>query len=232
MKSVRVWNLIGQIGAMGLLLAITGCMGQHRIHPPQENIISVANDPKEVEKWMLEDSLGIESPTHVVLALVSKNREVDKAPVVYSTVASHPYQTAKNILFIDKQSNKSSWLFPKNSQLIEDYFSFPRIGYPPPFINNNKKAESKVIFYEVIDKDTNGDGKVTAQDSKSLALSDILGKNYKVIVKDISRVITIKEAGEDMLTIVYQKAGVGYSLSLHFKGFTVLSNEMLPKVGG
>ena len=230
MKSVRVWKLIGQIGAMGLLLAITGCIGQQRIHPPQENIISVANDPKGVEKWMLEDSLGIESPTHVVLALVSKNREVDKIPLVYSAVASHPYQTAKNILFIDKQSNKSSWLFSKNSQLIEEYFSFPRIGYPP-FMNNNKKSESKVIFYEVIDRDTNGDGKVTAQDNKSLALSDTSGKNYKVIVKDISRIVTIKEAGKDMLTIVYQKAGVGYSLSLHFKGFTVLSNEMLPKVG-
>jgi len=230
MKRVRFGKLIGQIGAMGLFFAITGCTGYQGM-PPQESIISVANDPKGIEKWMLEDTHGIVSPTHVILALVSKNREVDKAPVVYIATSKYHYQSAKNILFIDKQNNKSSWLFSKNSQLIEEYFSFPRTD-DFPFMNNNKKSESKVIFYEVIDRDTNGDGKVTAQDNKSLALSDTSGKNYKVIVKDISRVITIKEAGKDMLTIVYQKAGVGYSLSLHFKGFTVLSNEMLPKVGG
>lgn len=228
MKRVRFGKLIGKIGAMGLLLAINGCTGYQGM-PQQESIISVANDPKGIEKWMLEDTHGIASPTHVVLALVSKHREVDKAPLAYSAVASYP-RTAKNILFIDKQSNKSSWLFSKNSQLIEEYFSFPRTDYSP-FMMNNKKSESKVIFYKVIDRDTNGDGKITAQDSQSLALSNTEGKYYKVIVKDISRVITIKEVGEDMLTIVYQKAGVGYSLSLHFKGFTVLSNEMLPKVG-
>jgi len=121
-------------------------------------------------------------------------------------------------------------LFKKNAQLIEEYFSFPRVNYPP--FMNNKKSEAEVIFYKVIDSDTNGDGKVTSEDNTNLAVSDTAGEFYKVIVRDISRIISIKELQHRyMYTIVYQKAGVGYSLSLHQKGFTVFSNKMLPKVG-
>jgi hypothetical protein len=229
MKSVRFEKLIGKIGAMGLLLAFTGCTGHQGI--PTEVITSVTNDPKGIEKWVLQESHEIKSPTHVVLALVSENGEIPRYAVAAPMSASFAYRSrfAKNILFIDTQSNKSSWLFSKNAQLIEEYFSFPRTNYS--LFINSEKSEAKAIFYKVIDSDTNGDGKVTSQDNKSLAVSDTAGRYYKVIVKDISRVISIKEVGENKLMIVYQKAGVGYSLSLHFKGFTVLSNKMLPKVG-
>jgi len=228
MKSIRFWELVG---AIGLVLTFTGCLG-HQPIPTTEVIPSVSNDPKGIEKWVLQESYSIKSPTHVVLALVSEHGEVPRyvaaAPIIYSA-SSHYSRFAKNILFVDSNNNSSRWLFKKNAQLIEEYFSFPRVNYPP--FMNNKKSEAKVIFYKVIDSDTNGDGKVTSQDNTNLAISDTAGKDYKVIVRDINRIISIKELHHDMFTIVYQKAGVGYSLNLHRKGFTEFSNKMLPKVG-
>jgi len=160
-----------------------------------------------------------------ILALVSEHgevpRHVSSAPIIYSS-SSHYSRFAKNILFIDANDNSFRWLFKKNTQLIEEYFSFPRMDYPP--FMNNKKSEAKIIFYKVIDSDTNGDGKVTVEDNKNLAVSDTAGKEYKVIIRNISRIISIQELHSDMFTIVYQKAGVGYSLNLHSKGFTVLRN--------
>jgi len=232
MKNVRVGKYIGQIGTMGLLLAITGCTGHYQ-PIPTEVITSVSNDPKGIEKWVLQESYSIKSPTHVVLALVSEHGEVPRyvaaAPIIYSA-SSHYSRFAKNILFVDSNNNSSRWLFKKNAQLIEESFSFPRMDYSP--FMNNKKSEAEVIFYKVIDSDTNGDGKVTSEDNTNLAVSDTAGEFYKVIVRDISRIISIKELHRYMYTIVYQKAGVGYSMSLHQKGFTVFSNKMLPKVGG
>jgi len=230
MKSVRLGKWIGQISATGLLLILAGCTGYQGV--PTEVITSVSNDPKGLEKWVLQETHSVESPTNVVLALVSENREIPRYATATPIVYSSPYSShfAKNILFIDGQSNKSSWLFPKNSQLIEEYYSFPHPNYPP--FRSNEKSKPEVIIYKVIDRDTNRDGKVTSQDNKNLAISDTAGKNYKVIIKDISRVISIKKIVGDMITIVYQKAGIGYSLTLHYKGFTIFSNEMLPKVGG
>ena len=222
----RTWR---ELTVATLLLAgVTGC-SQHHHFPEPETIISVADDPKGLEKWILQDT-HLSSKESLILALVSERKEVDKSVAYISqSVYIDSSKEAKNILFINSQNNSSSWLFKGNNQLIVEFSSVSnRQGYMPfPMM---QEEEGRALYYKVVNRDTNGDGKVTSKDSPNLAVSDMLGKNYKVLVENVSHIISVKEM-EKSLMFVYQKAGVGYSMQVSLNGFKVLSNNMLPKVG-
>jgi len=224
---------IKQINLVILLLLITACTHQIK---PIEGITSVADDPKGIEKWVLQNAYSLKSPSHVILSLVSENQKVPWTPTVYQVAdASMPYGSSyhrswtKNILFINKVENNSSWLFKKNNQLIVESFTFPQNNHLP-FIQS-KTVESKVILYKVINRDTNSDKKINLNDNQDLAISDTGGKRYTVLVKGIGRIISMESIDKNAMMIVYQKAGIGYSLKLSLNSFKILSNVVLPKVG-
>ena len=95
----------------------------------------------------------------------------------------------------------------------------------------SKTVESKVILYKVINRDTNSDKEINLNDKQDLAISDTAGKRYTVLVKGIERIISMESIDENAMMIVYQKAGIGYSLKLSLDSFKILSNVVLPKVG-
>jgi hypothetical protein len=210
-----------------LLAGATGCT-QHFQIPEPEGITSVADDPRGVEKWILQDTY-IASKSSLILALVSDRKEVDAPPYISQTAFMNPSKEAKNILFVNSKDNSSSWLFKGNHQLILEFSTLSvRHGYMP--FPMSKKRDEKALYYKVVNHDSNGDGKITRLDSATLAVSDMMGRNYKELVKDVSRVVSAKEV-DDSLIFVYQKAGVGYSLQLSLADFRIVSNKMLPKVG-
>ena len=224
---------IKQINLALLLLLTTACTHQIK---PVEGITSVADDPRGIEKWVLQNAYSLKSSTHAILALVSENQKVPWSPTVYQvTHAPMPYGSSyqrswtKNILFINKVENNSSWLFRKNNQLIVESFTFPQNNHPP--FMHSKTVESKVILYKVINRDTNADKKINLSDNQDLAISDTAGKRYTVLVKGIGRIISMESIDENAMMIVYQKAGVGYSLKLSLDSFEILSDVLLPKVG-
>ena len=53
------WNK-KQLNLLGLLLLLTACSSQIK---PIENITSVADDPKSIEKWVLQNSYSLQSST-------------------------------------------------------------------------------------------------------------------------------------------------------------------------
>jgi hypothetical protein len=210
-----------------LLAGVTGCT-QHFSIPEPEGITSVADDPRGVEKWTLQDTY-ISSKSSLILALVSDRKEVDVPVYISQTAFMNPSKEAKNILFVNSKNNSSSWLFKGNNQLIlefstlsarQRYISFPM----------SQKKDEKALYYKVVNHDSNGDGKINRLDSATLAVSDMFGQNYKELVKDVSHVVLAKEVNDNLI-FVYQKAGVGYSLQLSLADFRIVSNKMLPKVG-
>ena len=231
---VSMKKYIIQLNLLGLLLVLSACTHQIR---PIENITSVADDPNGIEKWVLQNSYSLQSSTHSILALVSENQKVPWNPMQNKAVQSAPlaYDSSynrswtKNILFINKNKNKASWLFKKNNQLIIESYSFPQQNYRPfmkPII-----SEPKVIFYKIINRDTNSDKKINLEDNHDLAISDTEGKRYRTLVKNIGHIISMELINNSSMIIVYQQEEIGYSLKLSLDTLEVLSNVVLPKVG-
>ena len=193
-----------------------------------EPITSVANDPKGVEKWVLRYAIEIEGSDYTMISLISEYSKVKSVEQMKyartNNVARYSSDLAKNILFINSKNNISSWLFHTNNQLIVE--CMPLVDY------EKKQKKAKVIYYKVIDKDTTGDKIITLEDKQNFAVSDVTGKNYKVILSAIERVISMRNIDDKELHIVYQKDGVGHSLKYDINKFETISDVVLPKVGG
>ena len=181
-----------------------------RHHEPrhQDVIDSMIQEPKS-EELSFGQAVKIGGSNYNMLPLVSKNSLVDIPYIIYEGKTSG--KLARNILFINKKENSSVWLFKDNNQVIEAYSVFPS-SYPYVY-GKEPKFIPKIIYYKVLDRN----GK-----NRDLALSDISGKNYRVIAKNIGRLISVDNSDKNSLLFIYQKDGVGHSL-VHYMQFSIFN---------
>ena len=238
----RFFKWLWRINAIGFFLVL--CAGiyslveeqirrSYRMDSPPEPITSIAEDPKGVEKWVLRTQRQMIDSSYMMLSLVSEYSKVkakDKA-YYYSTnnVAYYHDNIAKNLLFINRENSHASWLFHSNNQLIVQH----QLLIPYSIrLNNKKEPKAKLVYYKVIDRDTNGDKIVTMEDKQSFAVSKASGEGYKIIVRDIESIISIEQNKKGEMYLVYQKEGMGYVLRLNVETLKVMDDVMLPKVEG
>jgi len=242
MKENKFFKWLWRINAIALFLML--CAGLFsfvtnqvkrvdrigRITP--EPISSLAEDPKGVEKWVLESNIQIEGSSYKMLSLVSKYSKVKAQDRSYyatvNNVEHYRNLMAKNILFINQKSGQASWLFKANNQLILEYQSLVDGWYS----QKTKEPKAKLIYYTLVNQDSDGDKIITIKDKPSFAVSKISGESYKVIVSDIERVISVDyNSKNNNMMLVYQKDGMGYALRFDIEKFEVIDDVALPKVG-
>jgi len=245
MEENKFFKWLWRINAIGLFLIL--CAGlfsfineqirrSHRLDIPPEPISSLAEDPKGVEKWVLQSREEMLGTPYFMLALVSKYNKVKaKDKSYYATTNNLAYyhqNVAKNILFINSENSKASWMFKTNNQLIVQYESLLNNSRTPYYVQvERKESKAKLIYYKIIDRDTNGDKIITMEDKQSFAVSKVSGKGYKVIVRNIESIINMKYNKNNEMYLVYQKEGMGYMLRLNIETLEVIDNIVLPKVG-
>ena len=246
MDENRFFKWIWRMVAIGLLLlTIAGLYSFIETEIKRDNIYdmderepisTLAKDPQKVEKWVLRVAPYIsDNSDYTVLALYSKYNKVKALNESYYEPKGYYQDMAKNILFVNTKDNSSHWLFLTNNQLILKYQSdiYLFLERNPYYINTNKRKEEKArfIYYTLINKDTNGDKIITKADHLNFAISDISGKNYKVVIENIETIINIKIVSKDTINIIYQKDGIAHSLKLNTNNFEIISDIELPKVG-
>lgn len=199
----------------------------------QKVVVNVADDPKGDEQWILGRSVNLRGNNMVILPLVSKSKKanVRHRPNINTeeslVSANHRRRVDKNLLFINTLTNESFWLFKGFDRLIL---------HTEPFYNTNnqhrltKKTKAIALFFRIVTQDTNNDKLLTMDDKPSLAVVNPDGSHYRVIIEQFDNIITKTVVEEDKILIIYQNAGVGYSLQLQLNTFEVLSKNKLPKV--
>lgn len=205
-----------------------------------EMIKSVAEDPKGKEKWALGHPINIYGSNFTILPLVSENKEIDAKKMKRVNIENqfqneskllnaynNRNKLIKNVLFINSSNNQSHWLFDGIDRLI---FHIEPFQAMPLYLHNNGEPKTKLLFFQVVVKDTNGDQLLNYEDSPSLAVSNADGNHYKVIIEEYDRIISKAVFNKNKILIVYQNSGVGYSLLLNFKTLEVISKNELAKV--
>jgi len=252
MEQTGIFKYIWRMVAIGLLLMtlagvysfIRSEFERHHRHNMNrtEPLSTLAADPQKVEQWVLrvKPYMPLNSD-YTVLSLFSKYnkvKEVDRNSYATTSNVERYYHIdrAKNVLFVNIKENSSSWLFPNNNQLILEYGSNAYMiehetSYHVPNGTMKEEIKSTFIYYKLINKDSNGDKIITQADHESFAISDMTGKNYKVLFEDIENIISIKMIDKNSMNIIYQKSGATHSLKLDTNTFEVLSDVLLPKVG-
>lgn len=109
-----------------------------------------------------------------------------KAPLEENRTHSPGYSSSggdatRNILFFDPATRSATWLRPTANNLILNTIALPEK-------EDARKAPNTVVFvYVIVDRDSNGDGRLTEADTKQIAISAPNGTGFRVLVSQADR---------------------------------------------
>lgn len=108
--------------------------------------------------------------------------------------------TTRNIIFFEGENMKSHWLFDSNSYVISKIDVLEING------DDCKARKASSIYYEVISKDTNSDGRLDERDQISVGLTRPDGNNYKELDSGLTTVIdnTVNGDGTELSVLAQQ----------------------------
>ncbi|PIU67745.1 MAG: hypothetical protein COS84_03740 [Armatimonadetes bacterium CG07_land_8_20_14_0_80_40_9] len=152
--------------------------------------------------------------------MIPLNSDQSYAQSYYSKSSS----SARNYLFINSKDNEKHWLFGTNKYLVSDVALLSEKDY------DSDSSKVRVILYRIVKNDTNGDKRLTDDDLLTVGLSLPSGKGYKEILDGIDVFVGQRLISKDILLIVFQRKGVGFSANVNLLGFTISNETELPKV--
>jgi len=110
--------------------------------------------------------------------------------------------SVQNYLFYDSSDGNSHWLVSGNKGLFLSARELPERQYTRP------EKPFSVFVYELIEADTSGDGKLTASDTKTVAVSDPVGSHFTRVLTGVQEVngTTLTRSGR--VLVLYTAASV------------------------
>jgi len=233
MKSDRffkwVWNINGLVLLLGLIIGILSIsyLIVSNIFTSNSNIqptLNLAQDESAEEKWSLGYPRDIGGSSFYYIPLESEKTTVDsRRGVANFSSGGYKPTRSKNVIFIDSNTNKSKWLFNSVNQLITSIKPISESTY--------SNSDVKTISYEVINSDTNNDGKFDSKDKSTFALSQVNGSQYKEIIEGYSSIVELKLNDDGNLFVVFIDNDEVYSMLINLNGYKVIDKKSLPKVG-
>ncbi len=130
----------------------------------------------------------------------------------------------RNVLFLVGKEPEPRWIFPNHANNIRSVSSLV-------FHDNGDvggSGKTLAIFYEYIDKDSNGDGELDADDLLSIALSKPDGSGFTVLDTGITSQLDEKLLDEGrVVAVLSQKGGKVYFNKYKVDDFTSVGSKVL-----
>lgn len=225
-----VWNFNGLALSVGLISILLFIAYQIKIEIFKDKHIerpslNLAEDVQNDENWSLGYPERITGTSFYFIPLESDKLTIEKKDnkLHYFSGGSHSRIRWKNVVFINSTSNEAKWLFKSTEQIIVDISPQTKGEF-------NVQGVARVISYEVINNDTNKDGKLSYADKRSYALSKIDGSGYTEIVSGYNQIIKSALNPEGNLFVVYITNNEVHSMVVDINTFTVVSKKIMPKV--
>lgn len=91
-------------------------------------------------------------------------------------VSSKEAGSTRNYFYFNPSTRATYWLRPKMDGLFLNSFALPEHEY------GTEKKAATVYVHLSVDKDTDGDGRLTESDAKQISISSPDGKQYRILV--------------------------------------------------
>lgn len=106
-----------------------------------------------------------------------------------------------NYLFLNTRTGESKWMLQTTAQLfISDTVLLNKLEK-----SNQNENRAIGIVYTVAEKDTNGDNRLSGNDTLAVSFSSPDGSGYKKLVEGVDRLYAIKQIADDKMIIFYEK---------------------------
>ncbi|MGY2907805.1 hypothetical protein [Bradyrhizobium sp. URHC0002] len=184
------------------------------------NVVNVDQESKASEEFSLGDPSAIAGIPYVQVPLY-RGRHYG-----VGSIYSGGRQQAVNFLFLNISTNESRWLFSGVGQLIlESHVLFNKLKDA-----NDPSRAAVAVVHVVVEKDTDGDKRLTEKDAISLATSATDGTNYRKLVEGVDQLYSVKQIADDKVLVLYQKNRETVSELYGVPSMAPLLQASVPKV--
>jgi hypothetical protein len=184
------------------------------------NVVNVDQENKASEEFSLGNPSAIAGIPYVQVPLYRGRR------YGVGSIYSGGSQQAVNFLFLNISTNESRWLFNGVGQLIIDsHVLFNKLKDA-----NDPSRTAVAVVHVVVEKDTDGDKRLTEKDAISLATSATDGTNYRKLIEGVDQIYAVKQIADDKVLVLYQKDRETVSELYGVPSLAPLMRASVPKV--
>ncbi|MGJ4950125.1 hypothetical protein [Bradyrhizobium sp. HKCCYLS20291] len=223
-----VWRFNALAIAIGaLVFLVIGCYAMLRIFKEETrdrrvtNVVNVSEQDKISEDLVLGRPSIIDGTSYVQIPLY---RSQSFGGSLYYDKTSDT--NVVNYLFLDPSVSQPRWLFPTGGQLIvSSQFLFRQMRSVP-----EQPRQAVGIIYAVVEKDSNGDGRLTSKDAVSVAVSDVQGGGFRKLLDGVGRLDAVQQIADDKVMLLYQKDQETIVEVYGLPSMERLSQSSIPKI--
>ena len=133
------------------------------------------------------------------------------------------YSNSRNFLVFNTKTKENNWIWATNTNEV---FSST---YIYDDIADTAKQKTLGIAFELVDTDTNLDGKITHKDQRNLHYFDLNTKKITAVVDKLDRSIGIQQPANDEVLFLYSRGGKSYFKSLTLANLSVSEEKEIGK---
>jgi hypothetical protein len=224
-KFVWRFNALAIAGAATtcIVLGLSVALSIFNAEPRPRRVTNVVNaDPenKASEEFSLGNPSAIAGMPYVQVPLY-RGRHYG-----VGSIYSGGSQQTVNFLFLNISTNESRWLFNGVGQLIIDsHVLFNKLKD-----SNDPSRTAVAVVHVVVEKDTDGDKRLTEKDAVSLATSTTDGTNYRKLIEGVDQLYSVKQIADDKVLVLYQKNRETVSALYGVPSMALLMQASVPKV--
>jgi hypothetical protein len=187
------------------------------------NVVNIDQQDKVSEEFSLGNPGAIAGTSFVRVPLFrGQSYNTGSLPLPKSS-----QQNLVNYLFLNISTNESWWLFNGVGQLvIDDRSQFNKVKDSP-----DQPRIGVGVIYTVVERDSNGDNRLTEKDAVSLATSKVDGTNYRKLIESIDQLYSIQQVSDEKVLVLYQKDQQTFSDVYSIPSMELLTQRSIPKVG-
>ncbi len=183
------------------------------------NIVNVDQEDKASEEFSLGNPSAIAGISYVQVPLYRGRR------YGVGSIYSGGSQQVVNLLFLNISTNESRWLFNGVGQVLDSHTLFNKLKDA-----NDPSRAAIAVVHVVVEKDTDGDKRLTEKDAISLATSATDGTNYRKLIEGVDQLYSFKQIADDKVLVLYQKNRETVSALYGVPSMALLMQASVPKV--
>jgi hypothetical protein len=130
----------------------------------------------------------------------------------------------RNYLLLNVNDRTAVRLVPKNNTLFLNAETVGQKG------KNGETTKAEGLWYQVVKTDTNGDQRLTENDARTIAISDVSGKNYTEVVPRVDRLLGSLQPDPTKLMLIYETEGKNYLTQIDLPSRQITLAQELPAI--
>lgn len=128
-----------------------------------------------------------------------------------------------NELFVNSTTGQSKWLFAGTDRIILN-----QVQTLSQLKSDQPVATS--ILYSLVDRDTNGDARLSAQDFTSIGYTSPDAAAYTPLLDNIQKLYAVEQVADDKVMVLYVRNGESRMTTYGLPNYSVVIDQILPKL--